>query len=214
MNASVDPYILQQASCRASLLVASAGFRSDDWDDLRQEMILDCLRRSPKYDPSRGDWQGFVRGVVRNHAAVLVTRRRRRFRREVLAEDLSPEEMKSGDDPLDFLANVAEHEFAAALQMSIDVERVMTGLPLQLKALALLLSKFSVIEVCAKTGKSRSRVYQMTRQLRDAFIRAGFRARSPKKSAVRCRSNSRLEHDAIFWAPPIEDAISRDRVRQ
>jgi len=209
MNASVDPYILQQASCRASLLVASAGFRSDDWDDLRQEMILDCLRRSPKYDPSRGDWQGFVRGVVRNHAAVLVTRRRRRFRREVLAEDLSPEEMKSGDDPLDFLANVAEHEFAAALQMSIDVERVLQVLPPHLKALALLLSELSVIEVCARTGKSRSRVYQMTRQLRDAFVQAGFRARFSRKSAARCRSNSKLEYVA-----QMKDSVPGDRAWQ
>jgi RNA polymerase sigma-70 factor, ECF subfamily len=212
MNASVDPYILQQASCRASLLVASAGFRSDDWDDLQQEMVLDCLRRSPKYDPSRGDWQGFVRGVVRNHAAVLVTRRRRRARREVLAEDLSHEEMRGGDDPIDFLANLEEHQFEAALQMSLDVERVLQALSPQLKALALLLSELSVIEVCARTGKSRSRVYQMTRQLRDAFVRAGFRARFPRKSTARWRSNSRLESDAC-WAPQIEDAVPGDPVQ-
>jgi hypothetical protein len=37
--------ILQHASCRA--MVATAGFRSDDWEDLRQDLALDCLRRSP-----------------------------------------------------------------------------------------------------------------------------------------------------------------------
>ena len=31
---TVDPYIVQQASCRASLLVSTAGFRPDDWEDL------------------------------------------------------------------------------------------------------------------------------------------------------------------------------------
>ena len=55
MNASVDPYILQQASCRASLLVASAGFRSDDWDDLRQDIILDCGHTRELYIMSEGD---------------------------------------------------------------------------------------------------------------------------------------------------------------
>lgn len=44
-QATFDPYILRQASCRASLLVASAGFSRDDWEDLRQEMVLDCLER-------------------------------------------------------------------------------------------------------------------------------------------------------------------------
>ena len=52
----VDPYIFQQASCRASLLVAFAGFRPDDWEDLKQEMVLDVFRRSPKFDPARETW--------------------------------------------------------------------------------------------------------------------------------------------------------------
>src|SRR5271165_1099217 len=117
---TVDPYILQQASCRASLLVATAGFRSDDWEDLRQEMVLDCLRRSPKFDPSRGDWQGFIRGVVRNHATVLAMRRHRSVQREVLAEDLSHREVETADNAPDPLRVGHKHEIEAGLQMSID----------------------------------------------------------------------------------------------
>jgi RNA polymerase sigma-70 factor, ECF subfamily len=179
---TVDPYILRQASCRASLLVATAGFRSDEWEDLRQEMILDCLRRSPKFDPSRGDWQGFVRGVVKNHATVLVTRRHRSVQREVLAEDLSLSEAGTLDDPL---GAGHQHEIEAGLQMSIDVQRVLKGLPSQLQNLAVLLGELPVREAGAKTGKSRSRVYQMTLQLRDEFLRAGFRPVCPRKSAVK-----------------------------
>ena len=51
----VDPYILQQASCQASLLVSTAGFRSDYWEDLKQEMVLDLLHRSPQFDQTRGE---------------------------------------------------------------------------------------------------------------------------------------------------------------
>jgi RNA polymerase sigma-70 factor (ECF subfamily) len=185
VNSEFDPYILRQASCRASLLVATAGFPRDDWEDLRQEMVLDCLRRSPKFDPSRGDWQGFVRGVVRNHATVLVTRRHRSVRREALAEDLSHEEAGMPGDPDHLFGAGHKHEIEAGLQMSIDVQRVLNGLPPQLQNLALLLSELPMLEAGAKTGKSRSRVYQMTRQLRDAFVRAGFRPRCPRKSAVK-----------------------------
>jgi len=187
---TVDPYILQQASCRASLLVATAGFRSDDWEDLRQEMILDCLRRSPKFDPSRGNWQGFVRGVVRNQAAVLVTRRHRTVQREVLAEDLSHDDTETACDPADPLGAGNEHEIEAGLQMSIDVQHVLEGLPPQLQNLALLLSELPVLEAGAKTGKSRSRVYQMTRQLRDAFERAGFRPRRRRRAPAKTTSTS------------------------
>lgn len=179
-----DPYIIQQASCRASLLVATAGFRADDWEDLRQEMVFDCLRRAPKFDSSRGDWTGFVRGVIRNHSTVLISRRHRTARREVLANDLSSKEVRVGLGPPENLDGFQVHEMESALQMSIDVERVLKGLPPKLHALALLLSELPVIEVCARTGKSRSRVYQMTRQLRDAFVGAGFRPLRPRKSVV------------------------------
>jgi RNA polymerase sigma-70 factor (ECF subfamily) len=174
-----DPYILQQASIQASLMVATAGFRQHDFEDLRQEMVLDCLRRSPKFDPSRGDWRGFVRGVVRNHATVLVTRMHRSVRREVLAEDLE------SDVPGDGLGASHQHEIEAGLQMSLDVERVLSGLPPQLQNLALLLTDLPMLEAGEKTGKSRSRVYQMTRQLREAFARAGLRPRRPGKGTVK-----------------------------
>ncbi len=185
MNAAVDPYILQQASCRASLLVATAGFGPDEWQDLCQELIFDCLRRSPRFDPSRGDWPGFVRGVVRNQASALVTRRNRTVRREVLAEDLLHHESAWADDLPNALGASNQHEIAAGLEMSIDVQRVLNGLHPQLRNLALLLSELPVLEVCVKTGKSRSRVRQLTLQLREAFVRAGFRPRHSRKRAVK-----------------------------
>jgi hypothetical protein len=93
--------------------------------------------------------------------------------------------METADDPVDPLGADRKHEIDAGLQMSIDVQRVLRGLPPQLRKLALLLSELPMLEAGAKTGKSRSRVYQMTRQLRDAFVRAGFRPRNPRKSAVK-----------------------------
>jgi len=179
----VDPYILQQASCRASLLVASAGFRPDDWEDLKQEMVLDVVRRSPKFDPTRGDWQGFVRGVVRNHAAVLVMRERRRTP-ELLSEDLMNREDTGDTDSLDLLDRRRLSRVVDALHLSLDVRRVVESLPTQLQSLAVLLGEMPVQDVCRSTGKSRSRVYQMTRQLRDEFIRAGFQRQRPQKAAV------------------------------
>jgi hypothetical protein len=76
--ADFTPYLLQQTALRASLLQTSFGFAADEWDDLRQDLALDCLRRLPKFDSSRGNWQGFVRGVVRHHACVLASRQKYR----------------------------------------------------------------------------------------------------------------------------------------
>jgi RNA polymerase sigma-70 factor (ECF subfamily) len=180
----IDPYIVQQASCQASLLVATAGFRADDWEDIRQEMVLDCLRRLPKFDPSRGDWPGFVRGVMRNHASVLVMRERRRARK-ILGEDLMNREDASDADSVDILDKRLRTGVVDALHLSLDVRRIVKSLPRQLQALTVLLGQMPVRDVCRHTGKSRSRVYQMTRQLRDAFVRAGLRPYRPTKSAGR-----------------------------
>ena len=79
------------------------------------------------------------------------------------------------------------------LQMGIDVRRVLSGLPPSLQKLAFLLSEFSVLDVCAQTGKSRSGVYQMIRQMRAAFVQAGFRPRFPKESATGGRLRSRFK---------------------
>ena len=169
----VDPYIFQQASCRASLLVGSAGFRSDAWEDLKQEMVLDVLRRSPKFDPARGDWQGFVRGVVRNHAAVLVMRERRRAP-EILSQDLVNREDASDAESLDILDKRPSSGVVDALHLSLDVRRIVESLPTPLYSLAVLLGQMPVQDVCRHAGKSRSRVYQMIRQIRAAFIQAGL----------------------------------------
>jgi DNA-directed RNA polymerase specialized sigma24 family protein len=154
-------------------LVATAGFRSDDWEDLRQEMVLDCLRRSQKFDSSRGDWRGFVRGVVRNHATVLVMRERRRAP-EILSLDLMNGADVGDTDSLDILDTHPRTGTLDALNLSLDVRRVVERLPDQLQSLARLCGQMPVKDVCEHTGKSRSRIYQMTRQMREAFLRAGY----------------------------------------
>jgi DNA-directed RNA polymerase specialized sigma24 family protein len=173
MSSRFDDFVARQAARQANLLITTAGFPRNDLEDLRQEMILDCFRRSPKFDPARGDWRGFVCGVIRNHAAVLVMRRRRRAW-EVLAADLVKGEVAGPEDPTDVLDRRPRTEPEDSLDVSLDVQRVVEGLPHQLRSLAGLLAQMRVKEVCERTGKSRSCVYQMTCQIREAFVRAGF----------------------------------------
>lgn len=177
MTGHADSYAMAQASLRAKLLCATAGFRWDAMEDARQDLLVDYLRRLPKFDSRRGDRDSFVRGVMRNHATVLATRRHRIARREVLAADLPRKEVRIEADPVEILDGLHWHEIEPALQLSIDVERVLSRLPYQLQRLARLLSELSVVEVCLAFGKSRSRVYQMIRQIRVAFVSAGLEPR-------------------------------------
>jgi RNA polymerase sigma-70 factor, ECF subfamily len=203
---TIDPYILQQASCRASLLVATAGFTWADWEDLRQDILVDCLRRMRNFDPARGDWHGFVRGVTRNQATVLVIRARRRVP-EVLDRDLIHQQDASDVEWLDTLDKRSGRKGVVdALHLSIDVRRVLESLPVQLQSLAGLLGQMPVQDVCRHTGRSRSRVYQMTRQIREAFIAAGMgsnRGSARESNAKREPSETRRPRGLHFRGPDL-----------
>ena len=172
MNANLDSYVIEHATLRARLLAATAGFPPDDLDDLKQELLLDYLRRSPRFDERRGERGAFVRGVMRNQAAVLVVRRHRRVRHEVLAGDLVDSESEGPDGEV--FGDGCRRDEGASLDVSIDVRRVVSQLPGHLQTLACLLTESSVGEIVLATGKSRSRIYQMIRQLREAFVRVGL----------------------------------------
>ena len=57
---TLDSFALQQAGIRASQLVTSFGFPRTEWDDLRQDLLLDYLRRREQYQSARGENRGFI----------------------------------------------------------------------------------------------------------------------------------------------------------
>jgi DNA-directed RNA polymerase specialized sigma24 family protein len=180
VSPACDSYILRQTSCRASLLVKTAGFPVHEFDDLCQELRLDLLLRSRKFNSIRGEWPAFVRGVTRHHASVLLKRRNRRARREILAAELPDRDGEDQDDPENILESLHRCDGTEALLLSIDVRSVIRKLPPQHQALAGLLSIIAIGEVPSALGKSRSRIYQMLRQIRLAFREAGMGPKSSK----------------------------------
>ena len=154
--ASFDPFVVQQAEIRASRLVTAPGFHRHDWEDMRQELLVDYLERLPQFDPSRGDARGFMFGVVRHRAARLVKEQTRRVHADApLRENCAP---------------AVERE----LDLSIDVAAVMDRLPAHLREVAIALQDLTPSEVAIALGRSRTRVHQLIQQIRSAFVEAGI----------------------------------------
>jgi RNA polymerase sigma-70 factor (ECF subfamily) len=169
-----DELIIRQATWRAARLVRAGYFKRDDLDDLRQDLALDCIRRAPKFNRTRGGWQTFLRIVIRNRSVALIARERCRASREVLAWDLRRRDESYEEDSPDPLDEVSDQKAGISLESTLDIRRVLVGLPAQLLSLSLLLAQMPVTEVCQHTGKSRATVHRMTVQLRAAFLAAGF----------------------------------------
>ena len=155
---ALDPFIIQQAEICASRMVGNYGFSPDDWEDLRQELVLEYLERLPLFDPSRGDLRGFGYGVVRNRAVKLAVRRCR----AVANQEADGRRVDRALSRMD-----------AELEARIAVQAVVSRLPNHLQDLARQLSEMRIGEICRKTGKSRRRIHQLVRQIRDAFVEYG-----------------------------------------
>jgi RNA polymerase sigma-70 factor (ECF subfamily) len=176
----VDPYVLRQASMCASHLVRRGRFTVDDWDDLRQEMFLDLLQRLPRFRPERGDWHGFVRGIMRHRSAALASEQQKH---SVLFSGEAGDGGRGDDDnELDPLTDAPCQGSSAERELRLDVQRVLLRLPEHLRAVALLLRDMSVAEICEHTGKSRSGINHSIRQIRAAFEEAGL---TPERLAKR-----------------------------
>jgi RNA polymerase sigma-70 factor, ECF subfamily len=156
---AIDPFVIQQAEIGASRLVLRAGFKRQDWDDLRQDLILDYLERLPRFDDTRGDLRGFMFGVVRHRAAQIAVQQRRRAQLgdALLANSNSPCRHHSTD-----------------YDLKMDIQATVARLPEHLKVVALMLADWSPSQVARLTGKSRSRIYQLIREIRRAFVDAGL----------------------------------------
>lgn len=163
---SFDSFVIQQVGIRASQLVASSGFNRTDWDDLRQDLLLDYLKRSRHYQPGRGDHRGFIFGVVRNRATRLAVQQNRRPTFVSGIED----DLLAGNS----FAEASHPAPAKSLDLQMDVHKVVASLPEHLREVATLLSQMSVAEVRRETGKSRPRIYQMIGEIRHAFQEAGL----------------------------------------
>lgn len=165
-DSPLDSFAIRQAGIRASKLVKTLGLPLEEWDDLRQELLLDYLRRRDRYQSGRGEHRGFIYGVVRNRASRLAIQGKRR---SLISEPL--------DDQL--LTQQVEESLPAvlsaqSLETQLDVQKLLSTLPEHLREVAVLLSEMSVPDVQRHTGKSRARIYQFIDEIRQAFREAGL----------------------------------------
>jgi DNA-directed RNA polymerase specialized sigma24 family protein len=166
-----DPYTLQQASCRASHLVNRGSCRPDDWEDARQELVVDFLERAHRFNPARGEWPGFVRGVIRHRSFVLARKEALRRWHEVAPE--CSDDVDAGANLFDHVA-AADQDQALALVMRMDVARILSKLPENLRALAWELTERSVGEIAQARGVTPQWICQLRKRLRLAFLDAGI----------------------------------------
>ena len=183
----IDPYAAGLIRFKARQLVGQAGFTASDREDLEQEMILDLLRRLPKYNPKRAQLNTFIARVVEHKIATLIEAQKagiRDYRRCRCSlndrfEDADGRLVERVDtfDQEDYLLRTGgqsrpSEELSA---LAIDVAAVIEGLPPELRNLCWRLMAETVSEISRDTGVPRGTIYESIKKLREIFEDAGLR---------------------------------------
>ncbi|RMD62843.1 MAG: sigma-70 family RNA polymerase sigma factor [Planctomycetota bacterium] len=183
----IDEYAVRIIKHKARQLVGRAGFTESDREDLEQEMMLDLLRRLPKYNPDRAQRNTFIARIVEHKVATIIEARKAGMRDYRLCTCSLNDRLKDDEGgSIERLETIDQEEYlrrtgklsrpAAELQdLSIDLGSVIASLPPELRTLCERLQTESVTEISRDTGIPRGTIYESIKKLRAIFEDAGLR---------------------------------------
>lgn len=173
---------------KAWQLIGKYGYTRDDYDDLKQDLMLDLLRRIGKYDPDRAALSTFVSRIVDRKISNLIRHRRqekRDYRRQVCPLDAQVEDQDGESRGLDEIVSqdayddeVGRHDLPEAVRsdLKLDISQALDELPAELLDLAHRLQTKTMAEIARELGVPRSTLYEKgIARLRKIFEDKGLR---------------------------------------
>jgi RNA polymerase sigma-70 factor (ECF subfamily) len=182
----IDPTVMKLVRTKAAGLAGTYGFSASDRDDLRQELLLDCLVRLRKFDPAKSSRRTFVHRVIRHRVATLLDGQRAPCRDYRMCRDSldAPVQLAACESiPLgetvstdDYEARIGRNVLSSRepMELRIDIDRGISLLPPELAAVADLLKSVSAVEAGRRLGLSRATVYRRIFDIRGVFAAAGL----------------------------------------
>lgn len=168
------------ANYYARRIAKTLRLRSSEIPDLRQELLLEVLRRAGGYDTGRAAWTTFADMIVRHAAEDLATRLKAAARRDGgFLDDLSVEQRDGSRVPLVELLEETEGlsglwsgalDPVADIERRVDLERFVEGLPGNLKRLCRLLQAESMADALRLSGWSPAMFYRQINELRMRLV--------------------------------------------
>lgn len=174
-------YAMKRTHFKARQVIGKNGFTEDDFDDLRQDLLADLLKRLPKFNADRAGVKTFICRLIDNRIASLIKRRQsacRDYRRnECSLDDWVHDEsgtwVRRGttitEDQALGHAGRAVHSRQEQVELAIDTSYLLDGLPEDLRDLCLRLQVRTVLEISRETGIPRDRIYERIKALRRTF---------------------------------------------
>ena len=182
----IDTYAVRIIRHKARRLIGKFGFTEFDIEDIEQELVLEVLRRLPKYNPKRAKLSTFIALVVEHKIATIIETRKaamRDYRRCAGSLNDSLEDDEGGSTELIeafdqeaylFRTGKLSRPAAELRDLKIDLCKAIEKLPLELRELCRRLLTNTVTEVSRDTGIARGTIYDMIKKICGALKEAGL----------------------------------------
>jgi RNA polymerase sigma-70 factor (ECF subfamily) len=161
----IDPALRDLIRRKAAKLVRNHTVPHAERDDIEHELLLDVLRRLPKFDPDKGDRESHLRTVV-EHAVLNLVRSSRAAKRgkgrTTPLDSIPVDEPGLGRPDVDL----------AGADLVMDIQELLGRLPAELRRIAELLQSLSPTETARSLGISRVTVYSRLREIRSLCERS------------------------------------------
>ncbi len=183
----IEEYAVRIIKHKARQLIGSAGFTESDREDLEQEMMLDLLKRLPKYDSHKAQRNTFIARVVEHRISTIIEERAAGKRDWRLCTASMNDRFDIGDsgsierlevyDMDEYLRQTGRLSRTSSehLLLSIDMRCAIDSLPPELRDLCEHLQKDSVTKISRDTGIPRGTLYDRIKELRNLFEDIGLR---------------------------------------
>ncbi|MDJ0766774.1 MAG: sigma-70 family RNA polymerase sigma factor [Myxococcota bacterium] len=182
----VDAAAVQLIRRKVRSLIGKAGFRSWDFDDLMQELVIEVLQRLPKFNPNRGKKSSFIGAVINNKVrkmiAVQKTGKRDYRHCTCSLNDILDDGDSGGIERLEtvdqerclHLLGYPKRQAAQICDLSIDLSKVVEDLPEDLAELCYRLEIQSIADISRITGTPRGTIYELIKKIRSRLKAAGL----------------------------------------
>jgi len=158
----IDAYTLDRIEYRVQRLTSKFQLDAATADDVRQDMALELLKASSRFNPEVSNRRTFTNGILDRYYRHLL----RHFIAERKRKALSLSRIS--DEAL-----VVESD-QPQVELAMDVESITARLPKHLRDLAGRLGDESVAEIGRSLNVHRSTVYRWIDELRSHFEAAGY----------------------------------------
>ena len=182
----IDVYAADLIRYKARQLVRRPEFSPSDQEDLEQEMVLDLLRRLPRYDPRRAQRSTFIARIVEHKIATLIEYQRAAKRDSDRQGPSLNRDIADGEGhTTDAIQAVDQEAYLKRLgiefrpqrdrtDLRLDLEDALRRLPDDLRSLCEMLRSMSVQEIAKAVGMPRPSVYDAIKRVKARLGEEGF----------------------------------------